>query len=55
MPYEILPSWNGLINTTVGSGFPADRFCIQYFPEDIAKMLTSRKRMKITISVIVKK
>lgn len=32
MPYEILPASNQLINLLAASGFPADRFSIEYFP-----------------------
>jgi hypothetical protein len=35
MPYEVLPASNGLINMIAASGFPADRFAIEYFPNPL--------------------
>lgn len=44
-----------MINTIVASGFPADRFAVEYFPEDLEEVLGRRKRAKLTIAMVVEK
>jgi len=55
VPYEILPCKNEMINAIVASGFPADRFGIEYFPEDLEEILLRRKKAKLTTVLVIKK
>jgi 16S rRNA C1402 (ribose-2'-O) methylase RsmI len=53
LPYEILPAPNTLLNTLAASGFPADRFALEYFPLSSAFLL-SRTSMKMTVGIVLK-
>lgn len=52
IPYEVLPSINYIVNLLAASGFPADRFAIEYFPYDAAAALEKRKSMKMSVAVV---
>lgn len=53
LPYEILPTPNSLISTLAASGFPADRFAIEYFPSSLETLFCSRASMKMAIAIII--
>jgi hypothetical protein len=48
----VLPTTSRLINLLAASGFPADRFAIEYFPSSMMAVLEKRKPMKMTIGVV---
>lgn len=48
----MLPAASRLINLLAASGFPADRFAIEYFPPSMVAVLEKRKPMKMTIGVV---
>lgn len=55
MAYEMLPASNQLINLLAASGFPADRFAIEYFPLNIGEVLKKRRPMKMTVGLVLYK
>jgi len=55
MPYEVLPASNKLINMMASTGFPADRFAIEYFPFSLQEVLIKRKPMKMTVALTLKR
>ena len=53
-PYEILPGPSELISTLAASGFPADRFGIEYYISDLSKakineILLTRKKQCFSV------
>lgn len=52
IPYEILPTSNSIVSLLAGSGFPADRFAIEYFPRSMREALEKRKPMKMTVGIV---
>ena len=45
---------NHLINMLALSGFPADRFTIEYFPRDLKSLFAQRKPMKMTVALMIR-
>jgi hypothetical protein len=37
------------------TGFPADRFAIEYFPSSLEQVLIKRKPMKMTVALTLKR
>ena len=56
LPYEILPIQNMALNCLVLSGFPADRFSIEYISEKQSNIsiLQRRKRQSSAVSLLAK-
>ncbi len=57
IPYEILPGPCELVSTLATSGFPADRFGVEYFPclqgnEMLDALLNKRKSQNFSVALM---
>lgn len=46
-----MPTSDELIRAIVSSALPADRFSLDYYPNDIQALLSRRKNMKLTLAI----